>query len=215
MNLADLRTEFQSLLNRSDCSDDQANIFIGQGLQRLQRMLRLPCQERLIIWNDDPATATPLTKIQLPDDVIQPIDLLVVSDGSFAGYSMGDLVALEKVSFRQLQRLPVGGQPRAYGRYQSALHIRGTVPALSAVHFYYYGEFSPVLDDAGENEIMASSPDLCTYAALSLAGDYFSHPKMADWEQRFQAYAADVQTMATDFDANGGPSAVAPSHCEY
>ena len=212
MNLGDLRTSFLGLLNRSDCTVAQANTFLGQGMQRLQREIRVPSMERLQVYNSVTATATVLTQVAIPNDFIQPIDILVMNDGSIPGYCPGDLVALDKKSFRELQQISTYCAPTAYGRYQAQFYIRGTVPATMQLHVYYYGEFSPLVDDTSENEIMASSPDLVTYSALALAGDYFEHAKVADWEARYQQYRDQVQAMSVDVDANGGSSSVAPAY---
>ena len=215
MNLGDLRTAFKSLLSRDDCMDTLATTFLIQGLQRMQRVLRVPSMERLVVYNSDPTTATTLSQIPIPNDFIQPIDILVMNDGSMPGYDTGAMVALEKQSFRQLQSVPAGYSPKAYARYQASFYFRGTVPATMETHLYYYGEFSPLADDTSENEIMASSPDLVTYAALSLAADYFQMPQASGWEDRYQQYLLEVTAMAIDIDANGGPSAIAPAYGDY
>ena len=215
MNLGDLRAGLVSLINRDDMTTAQANTFIAQGMQRLQRELRIPSMERLTIWNGVGSTAAVLSSIPIPPNLIQPIDLLWRNDGSAPGYVQGDLIALDKVSFRSLQGLPASGVPRAYGRYQASFYMRGVIPATSELHLYYYGEFSSLVDDTSENEIMASAPDLVTYGALALAGDYFNHPKVNDWEARYGQYRDAVALMAVDIDANGGPMSVASSHGDY
>jgi hypothetical protein len=45
MALADVRNNMLALLRRTDCTTAQANVFIGQGLSRIQRTLRVP-----VLW---------------------------------------------------------------------------------------------------------------------------------------------------------------------
>ena len=45
MNKGQIRAHFKALLNRSDCPDGLADIFIDQATTRIQRVLRTPAQE--------------------------------------------------------------------------------------------------------------------------------------------------------------------------
>ena len=49
MSLNSLVQQFQTLFNRDDCSNAQAQIFVLQGISRIQRDCRLPSMERSLI----------------------------------------------------------------------------------------------------------------------------------------------------------------------
>lgn len=226
--LAEVQSQFLSLLARDDCSADLALTFITQAMQRIQRVARLPSMERLVVYQ---VTGKPMSYIPVPNDLIQPKDLFVtMPTGYVTGATSsnpvtyqqssnvtvsGPLAALNLMSYRQLLEISPLYLPTAYARLESTFQIRGSVLIGSTVELSYYGAFSdmPTLSDS--NEITASSPDLVIYGALSLAGDYFSHPRTDSWEARYEAYLAEVEQMAEDVDSHGGPMLLANPHSEY
>jgi len=138
----------------------------------------------------------------VPSDLIQPIDVLVLSqDGRWR--------PLDKKPYQEIVRLANLPRPIAYARMQTQIWLGGAVPANQQVNFLYYGNFSPfAADGSNDNELTASTPDLALYAALSYAGEQFEHPATDRWEARFQAIKQEVIAMAIDLDAEGGPQYV-------
>lgn len=218
MAWSNVLSTFTQYLNRNEVTNDTtgalATAFLVDGMQRIQRDCRLPCMERQLIIT--PTTA-PLTSFPVPQDLLQPIDVLVSYP---AGTNQDNLSLpyydalwaprpLRKVDYRVLMRANPNMPPEMYARQQTLYWIAGAVPIGQQVQFLYYGNFSPITSLDSDNEITASNPDLVVYAGLTYAGPYYQHPMAAQWEQLYQRLKADVQQAADDVDANGGPQAVA------
>lgn len=202
MSYNSMKSDFLTILNRSDCSDAQADVFMQQGMQRIQRICRIPTMERAQLITP---TDVALTQIAVPPDLIEVIDILVPTyNGLFR--------PLEHMSYRRLMTINPLRQPCAYARSQGLIYVRGQVPIGDQIQFIYYGNFSAFATPDSDNELSASTPDLAVYAALSYAGDYFAHPNTAQWESRFQAIQNEVTQMAVDLEMNGGPQAIEPAY---
>lgn len=200
MSLNSLVASFQTLFNRDDCSNAQAQEFILEGISRIQRDCRLPSMERSLLITP----SEPMNFFMVPSDLIQPIDVLVLDqDGRWR--------ALDKKPYREVIRLAHLPQPLVYGRMQTQIWLGGCAHTGQQLNFLYYGNFSPfAADGSTDNELTASTPDLALYAALSYAGDQYEHPATDRWEARFQAIKQEVINMAIDLDAEGGPQYVQP-----
>lgn len=197
MALQDCINAFQSILNRSDCTDAQAQTFLLQSISRIQRKERLPSMERVNLT----VTTGPVSWISVPLDLLEIIDVIVPNQ-------FGVPEALHKLSYRQLQKISTQSLPQAYARLQGQIWIAGPVPTGATIQLVYYGEFAPFASVLADNEITASAQDLVVYGGLSYAGDSFDHPSAERWEGRFMQLLGDVQDMAEDLENNGGPSAV-------
>lgn len=209
MTRGDCVTNVLNILKRSDCSSDLATTFLGQGMSRVQRLLRVPSMERVVYVN---ALLAPVTSMELAPDTLQIIDVL--ANGN----------PLDKLAYRQMQQKsycevgPDGawpiGQPWAYSRIGAQLFFLPALAVNGQAMVVYYGTFSDLPTDADSNEATSGFPDLCVYAALSFAGDYFRHDETATWESRFQALLVETQDQATQLDANGGSEAVQSAYGE-
>src|SRR5690349_8499626 len=100
MPLDQVRSDFSSLLDRDDCSADQADHFLRLGLARLQRELRAPVLERVFYVDSTEA----FDMLPLPADYLEAIDLFV------------DGCALSKMTYRLLTKQSVFGRPLYYAR---------------------------------------------------------------------------------------------------
>jgi hypothetical protein len=212
MTLATIRADFQQILNRSDCTDDQANGYIVKALRRIQRECRLPSMEKMIVYT---ATTVSLGAIALPADILQIIDVMVpaaVADTDADVAADGELALDNAGSYRALQTVRLTDPPSRYARYQSALYVRGAVPIGSYARLLYYGNLTPFATDSSDNEISASTPDLLTYGALAFAGPVYMHPQAVDWETAYQSILTDTIQMGQDLDASGGPAVIAPTY---
>ena len=219
MTYADMQAQFLAILNRDDCTDTLAQTFLQQAIQRIQREARLPSMERLLVITP----TAPMSFIDIPADLIQPIDLFVQSANG-SGYTPPWLgvtpppglgityTPLKHVTYRDLMRIPASDIPQAYARVQSQFAVRGWIPAGTETQLLYYGAFTPLASADSANELTASAPDLAIYAALSLAADYFQIEQGAQWEARYQQILSDVQGMSSDVDWSGGPMVIEPAY---
>lgn len=202
MSYNSLLADFQTILNRDDCTTAQAEVFITQGVQRIQRTCRLPSMERQEIVTIGDAGAN---FVLVPQDMIQPIDLVWTS-------TTRDFEprALKKLPYRDIIRKNGLDLPRWYARMQGQYWVAGAMIPGEVIQIFYYGNFSNWANGNADNELSASTPDLAVYAALGFAGDYFEAPLAAQWEQRFQTIKAEVEQMGIDLDAEGGEQVMAP-----
>ena len=196
MTRGDLVTQLKGILRRGDCSDALATTFLAQGMSRIQRLLRVPSMERASFVD---ATTLPLQSFEVPNDLLQIIDVLANN------------LPLEKLPYRSM--LALGGsecisQPRSYARIGASLFLYPVLPVGGRVLVTYYGTFTDLPTAASTNEATTGFPDLCVYAGLSFAGDYYRHDMQDAWEARFQSLLAETQDQATQLDATGGSEAV-------
>jgi hypothetical protein len=203
MSYNSMLADFKAVLNRDDATDAQLAVFMGQAVSRIQRDLRLPSMERsqLITCNG------PVNMLVVPKDLVQLIDLIWVSGDAARAV---EPKALEKLPYRDLIRKNDLVLPRWYARSQTQYWIKGSAVEGEQFQLIYYGNFSNWASGDSDNELSASTPDLAVYAALSYAGDFFECDQTAQWEARYQAIKAEVQQMATDLDAEGGPQVIQP-----
>ena len=199
MALQDVLGEAQAILNRDDCSSAQMTAFITQAQQRIQRELKIPSMERSELIT---ATAA-LSYIAIPADLLQVIDI-------FTDNWHGNSVALEKMSYRTLCRVPLVVPPQAYARLQNTLQIRGQVPTGGPVNLLYYGTCGVLANPTDDNELTLACPDLLVYGALSYAGDNCEHPSTQTWDARYQSILAQVQSEAIALESTGGPAVMQP-----
>lgn len=196
MNYGELKNQFQELLNRSDCSDSLVVTFLRQGFSRLQRELRIPPMEREV----NIVAESPMESVQLPNDFLEMRDVLV-----------GDR-PLEKLSLRQIVTKPTGGFPSYYTRRGDHLVFRPYIPTGQKVDLLYYGEFGPMEADTDVNELSLIAPDLCIYAALSYAGDFFDLDKRVEWEGRYEQIRDELNGQAEREEMNGGSMMIQPAY---
>jgi hypothetical protein len=198
VSLNSLVQDFQALFNRDDCSTAQAQVFVLQGISRIQRDCRLPSMERSLIITP----SQPMQFFMVPADLIQPIDVMIMhQDGRWR--------ALDKKPYREVVRFANHPHPMFYGRMQTQMWLGGPAATGQQLNFLYYGNFSPfAADGSTDNELTASTPDLALYAALSYAGEQYEHPATDRWESRFQSIRQEVISMALDLDAEGGPQVI-------
>lgn len=203
MSYNDMKADFVAILDRDDMTDAQADIFLRQGMSRIQRTCRLPSMERALLIT--PTTAA-MSQFTVPTDLIQIIDIMVPLQGS----STGQMTTLKRLSYRRLMEQPNTACPFAYARQQTLIYLRGTIPIGVQLQFLYYGNFSPFASPTDDNELSASTPDFGVYAALSYAGDHFEHPLTAQWEARYQSIKTEVQSLAIDLETEGGVQVIEP-----
>ena len=208
MSLRTIIAEAQQILSRDDVSDDQMQIFVQQGIARIQRECRLPSMERSVIIT--PAEA--MQFMPVPRDLIQIIDVIATDPTGTYSYP------LEHVAYRSLVReLSAANSPAMavrYARQQAQLWFAGPAPPGVPLTLLYFGNFSPFAGLDGENELSASTPDLAVYAALRYAGDSVEHPSTDRWEATYRDIRETVKQMAADLENEGGINFVRPLYLE-
>ncbi|MES1994446.1 MAG: hypothetical protein V4457_12855 [Pseudomonadota bacterium] len=203
MSYQDMKDDFVAILDRDDMTTAQADIFLRQGMSRIQRTCRLPSMERAQLITP---TTFAMSEFPVPTDLIQIIDILV----PLSGNSVGQMTSLKRLSYRRLMEQPSTATPFAYARGQTLIYLRGSIPIGTQLQFLYYGNFSSFASTTADNELSASFPDFGVYAALSYAGDHFEHPLTAQWEARYQSIKTEVQSLAIDLETEGGVQVIEP-----
>lgn len=208
MTYLEMLTRFKTILDRDDCTDAQARIFMSDGMIRVTRDLRIPSMERALLVTP---TDYVMTQMPVPTDLIQIIDVLSPRVGTMTG----QMTSLKRLSYRALMDLDNTQDPYAYSRFQQQIYFRGAIPIGTQIQFLYYGNFSDFTDDNDSNELSASFPDVAVYAALKYAGDYFEHPLTAGWENTYQQLKAAAIAMGMDLENEGGVFYVEPTYGDY
>lgn len=198
MNYGEVKTHFESLLNRSDNTTALTETFIGQGIRRVARQLRAGMNEKVqnITLSQQTAAFT------LPSDFIEFIDLY---------YKNRVLVRLPNAQFRPYTDNPVAGRPNHFTRQQESVFIHPQ-PSDGELVLYYYGDFDPLTNDTDTNALTSSAPDLLIYAALTYAADYYLDERASIFEQKYQAFLQEVQEQANDQELNGSTQQIAPAY---
>ena len=205
MNKATLRQRIKDLLNRSDLTDSVANSFIDQAMQRIQRQLRTPMNEKLgtfIIEQEYP-------EFGLPSEFLELISLTYFNE-------QGEVASvLERVPITTLENKKrvedVTGVPRFYARKHLDILIYPT-PSVGTMEIYYYAEF-PSIDEINPEHVLTEvAPDLVIYGALSFAADYFIDERGPLFEQRFQTALQEIQDQSDQQHLSGGIQTVQPAY---
>jgi len=196
MTYAEIRAQFIAILNRSDCTDAQADTFIDAGIKRSQRILSLITQERI----DTVTVGSTFTGIDIPSDFIKPIAIY------------RDEYKLRRVSLAQYLETPSEvGEPLVWTRDQSQFLLRPTPSEGAILKVLYYGEFETFATDATETTLSAISPQLFYYGGLVFAGDYFLDDRKSLWEDVYLKTVTELQGQSDDEELAGG-AVVSPAY---
>src|SRR6476620_5854244 len=108
---SDLQTQFLGLLNRRDATAAQAQSYIQNALQVIQRELRCPAMEKSLVVT----IAGPYTGLAIPSDFIELQNLIPLTISG--GATQSDYARLEKTDIsRALSGAVDTGLPRQYCR---------------------------------------------------------------------------------------------------
>lgn len=203
MNKATLRQRIKDLLNRSDLTDSVANSFIDQAMQRIQRQLRTPMNEKLGTF----VIAQEYPEFGLPSEFLDLISLTYFdAQGKIAS-------VLERVPITTLEKKKLAdnsiGTPTSFARKHLDILLH-PIPAEGTMEIYYYAEF-PEIDEVNSEHILTEvAPDLIIYGALSYAADYFIDERGQLFEQRFQTAMQEIQDQSDQQQLTGGIQTVQP-----
>lgn len=205
MNRAALRSRIQNLLNRSDLTDDLANQFISDVIQRIQRTLRTPMNEVLFPFQISQA----YPEFGLPVDFLELISLTY--------YDENDQVqsVLDRVPIAVLEEKKQvdnsTGIPRFFARKHLDILVHPT-PETGSLYMYYYAEFPDYQDNTDDHVLATVAPDLLTYGALSFAADYFIDDRGPLFEQRYQNALTEIQDQSDRQHLSGGIQTIQPAY---
>jgi len=199
MNYGQIRTQFKSVLNRSDCTDALADTFISQGLARSQRILRSPLNEKSVIVTTDET----FVSFPVPSDLIAVINFS--AGGKFVQFiPTGRFYEIDMT----VNDIPQAGRPIYWTRVGSSILVKPLPPADLDLQLDYYGEFEQFVSDATETTLGIVAPDLIVYGGLSFAADYFIDDRRDSFESRWQSAMAELQDQATGVE---GPAQIMPT----
>lgn len=190
---AEIRSQFKALLNRNDCTDSIANVFIDQTIARIQRTLRVPSMEK--------ALTITFTE-ELPDSFVLPNDFLGIKELYFVQEPFSkSLERMELGRFLEISALS-GTVPSYYTRVQNTIKVK---PCSEGVTLYlvYYGEIPDLVNDEDDNFVTLIAPDLLIYGALSFACDYFVDERKGVYEERYKEIYAEIEEQNYTLEFSG------------
>ncbi len=197
MNYGNLRTHFKALLNRSDITDALANTFIQQGIQRIQRQLRVPSMERTLTV----AITNKVSFVLVPSDMLE---LISISHG------YQHLLSLPSHEFNEISEGKEEGTPKYFIRRREMLELY-PYPSSGDLTIDYYGEFQVMSNDSDESTLAKIASDLICYAALGYAADYYLDERTAVFEQKFISILTEIQEQANAAEQSGVSQVMRPS----
>ena len=186
MNYGELKTHFQSILNRRDLTTSLRATFLEMAIARIQRELRAPLMEKSI----NVTISSSYDGLDIPSDYLALVSITVVSEES----------KLQRVDLEVAQMLAeTTAIPQVFSR-QGGKWTLGPTPAENTViRIDYFAEFGALVEDDDENTLTLVAPDLITYGALVYAAEYFLDRRMEAFEARYKEMLNSIQAQA-DFD---------------
>lgn len=204
MTLGDLKVQFKALLNNGIVNNNPTLVstFVNQGIQRIQRELRVPFMEKQILYT----IPAGYTKLSIPNDLLQLISIQVDRDGD------GVLeYELQRVDMNRVMAASQEvGPPSIYARQGAAWYLGPKPGEGDKVLITYYAEFAALLTDADSNTLTKVAWDAVVYAALVAAASYLNDERKAGFEQDFQRIMLTLQDQA-DSDELTADAAVRPA----
>jgi hypothetical protein len=199
MNLASIRKKFLAILNRNDCDTDLANDFLNMAQTRIERTLRIPGMEKMMLTTGTADVPT--------DQIVLPTDFLSIKH-LYAGSML--LVHKDIGHFLGLQAAP--GTPRYYSRIGGSYLIKPSLPAGDQTVMVYYAAQPSLVNDTDENLFGLIAADLLIYGALSYATDYYVDDRTQSFEGRFTQLYNDLDEQGRMTDMEQSAMAVAPAY---
>lgn len=199
MNKKGIRDQVKALLNRNDITDPIADTFIDQAVARIQRTLRIPPMEKMIVY-----TAQTVE----PDLLVLPNDFLELK------HIYIDDKTLQFKDLNSFLRYPDygGSKPMFYTRIQGGLKVKPAPAVGSTITMVYYGEIPDLVNDTDENFLTAIAPDLLVYGALTFASDYYIDDRKEQFENVATRIFDELVTQAAEMEMNQEGLAIAPTY---
>lgn len=201
MNYVQCRNKVAGLLNNRKATDAQIAAWMQSALQRIQRELRAPLQEKIVEVTINNNTTTPFTGLVIPADMLEMIDLL-----NQEGIRMpkADISAV----IRESRGVP--GVSKHYYRAGGKYLLAPIPNDQDIITLIYYAEFGPLVLDTDSNILTEVADDALVFATLVFAGTNFSDTRKGDWESEYQKIMGDLQGQS-DTDELSGAAVVSPA----
>lgn len=169
MNKLGIRNSVKNLIARNDTTDAIIDSFIDQAVARIQRTLRVPAMEKMLVTT---VASENSNVIFLPNDFLK-LKHLYISNAP-----------IEYVDVSTFMRTPdaPGNTPKIYTRIQGSLLLKPTPPVGLKITMVYYGEIPDLVNDQDTNFLSEIAPDLLIYTALSFASDYYIDDRRDQFE---------------------------------
>ncbi|CAB4160847.1 hypothetical protein UFOVP730_14 [uncultured Caudovirales phage] len=180
MNRGELREYFKDILNRSDCTDAQADRFINFGIRRLERSVRLPPMESSYEYTIEGGNAS----LGLPSDYLELIGV----------FHKGK--RLTRDSGSNPDQYGTSGVPQAFARIADSIVVYPTPANGEKIVIRYYGEFSNLTDDNSTTAEATLLPDAIIYAGLIYASDFYIDERKPLFEQTLATLVSEIERMA-------------------
>ena len=202
MNKAGIRTQLLGLLNRNDCSNAQADIFIEQALARIQRTLRVPAME---------AQESITTNSTNGDTIVLPNDFLSIK--YLYSTTQDGTLMMEYRDVATFMAIPSAtGQPRWYTRIRGEIKMKPYPQVGTPIDMVYYNEIPDLVNDTDENFLTIIAPDLLVYGGLTFAADFFVDDRKQAFEERFGAIYSEVEEQSRLVDMDQTTLSIAPAY---
>jgi hypothetical protein len=206
VTLGELKAQFKAMVNNNvvNKNDAMVALFINQSIMRLQRELRVPFQEKQILYT----IPSDFTKLAIPSDLLELIAIMVDADqDGILEYQLRKSSLTEVVRDSQVPAQP----PRRYVR-QGGSWILGPTPGTGdKVLIHYYSEFAALTDDSSTNTALKVAWDAVLYGALAAAYSYLKDVEnRAEAEATYTQITTALQRMA-DADELAADAVVAPA----
>lgn len=184
MNYGEIKAAFLAMLNRRDITASQVESFVTHGIQRAQRLLRVPASESTYTYT----VPEGFTKLAIPQDYLKLVSMTV--DG-------GD--DLKRTDLSTAKRLAAAeGTPRVLAR-EGAYWIIGPLPtADSELEIIYAADFTTLTDDTDTNWLTEIASDIIIDGALARACLHFIDPRQQGFEDQFVKSISDLNLQGSD-----------------
>ena len=184
MAYSDVKAQFLGLLNRRDITPSLTDTFMGFGIQRIQRELRVPSMEKIVEASTD-GTA----KIDVPGDLLQ-----IISVHTNDQVNQKKLIRTDLQTILNQSKIP--GTPQFYYREGSSIYLGPYPPSGTTIFIHYYADVSSLTADTDTNWITEVAPALLIYAALAYAADYYLDDRKQLFEASYQQIVDQLTIMA-------------------
>lgn len=204
MTLGELKDQFKALLNNGVVNGNAALVstFINQGIQRIQRELRVPFMEKQVQYT----IPADYKKLSIPNDLLALISIQVDRDAD--GVLEYELQRVDMNRVMAASQMP--GPPSIYARQGGSWYLGPRPREGDKVLITYYAEFPALPDDNSENTLTNIAWDAVVYAALTYAASWLVDDRKVPFEQEYQRIMSSLQNMA-DADELTADAAVRPA----
>lgn len=181
MDYSGVISTFKFILNRTDCTDEDAERFLAMGMRRVSRKLRTPMQEAIRERTVGPDW----------NGFVVPSNFMAVIRVEVNGEPLNRVPA-------SILGKPTSGKPRDYSLEAGVFKFNPELKEGDVVTLRYYRDFE-------EGHATGVLSDMFVYAGLVYAADAYTDARITTWEGYFTTLVTEVQELA-DEDARSGQS---------